>query len=131
MIGLDTNLLVRYLTRDHQAQFAKVAQFIDDAADTGEQLLVSSLVLCELAWVLDAVYRYSRAEVADTIERMLETAQFEIERPAETRLALEDVRSTNSSFADALIGRINRALGASHTATFDRDLKRLDTFAVL
>jgi predicted nucleic-acid-binding protein len=131
MIGLDTNVLIRYLTKDDLAQYNKVRQLIDQALEDSEQLLISSVVLCEVSWVLDAVYKYSRTEIAAAIERMLETAQFEIERATETRRALEDFRSTNAGFPDALIGRINRSLGATHTATFDRNLTKLEAFVVL
>lgn len=131
MIGLDTNLLVRYLTRDDAQQFAKVARLIERALEQEEQLLINAAVLCETTWVLETAYEYSRAEIADAIERILDTAQFEIERAHEARQALGDFRSTKAGFADALIGRINRALGARHTATFDRDLKSLETFRVL
>jgi predicted nucleic-acid-binding protein len=58
MIGLDTNVLVRYLTHDDPAQFAKAAAVIDAAAERGEQLLVNTSVLCELVWVLANAYEY-------------------------------------------------------------------------
>jgi len=88
-------------------------------------------VLCEITWGLDATYKYSRADIADALERILHTAQFDVERAPEARQALDDFRSTQAGFADALIGRINRSLGAPRTATFDRGLKGLDTFSVL
>ena len=131
MIGLDTNLLIRYLTRDDLAQYAKVERLIDEALAREEPLLINTAVLCEVAWVLESVYRYSRAEIADALEGILDTAQFEIEPAPAARQALGDFRSTNAGFADALIGRVNRALGARHTVTLDRDLKALDTFTVL
>ena len=65
------------------------------------------------------------------LERILTTAQFEIEHAHESRLALTDFNSTRNDYADALIGRINRLHGAPRTATFDRDLKAPDTFDVL
>lgn len=131
MIGLDTNLLIRYLTKDDPSQYAKVKRLIEEAVERDERLLINSVVLCEVTWVLDAAYEYSRAEIAEALERILDTAQFEIERADEARQALGDFRSTNAGFADALIGRVNRTLGGKHTATFDRDLKALDTFTVL
>jgi predicted nucleic-acid-binding protein len=131
MIGLDTNLLVRYLIKDEPRQYAKVEQLIEQAANREERLLVNSAVLCELAWVLNVGYGYSRADIGRAIELILETAQFEVERKHETRQALNDFRATGADFADALIGRINRTLGAEHTVTFDRALKPLDTFTVL
>ena len=131
MIGLDTNVLVRYLTRDDPAQYTKAAAFIDAATDGGERLVVNAVVLCELEWVLGTAYGYSREEIARALGQILETAQFDVERLDEARQALGDFRSTKADFSDALIGRINRALGAEHTVTFDRDLKALETFRQL
>jgi len=131
MIGLDTNVLVRYLTQDNPAQFAKAAAFIDAASEREERFLVNTPVVCELVWVLTAVYDYSREEIAEALEQIFTTAQFEIERLDEARQALGDFRSSKADFSDALIGRINRSLGATHTVTFDRDLKAVETFRLL
>jgi predicted nucleic-acid-binding protein len=131
VIGLDANILVRYLTRDDPGQFAKAAALIETAADRDEPLLIGTAVLCELTWVLDSVYEYSRNDIALTLDRILATAQFEVDRHDEVRQALTDFRASKADFSDALIGRLHRSLGASHTATFDRGLKALDTFKVL
>ena len=131
MIGLDTNVLVRYLTQDDPAQFAKAAAFIDAASEREEQFLINTPVLCELVWVLAAVYDYSREEIAQALEQIFTTAQFEIERLDEARQALGDFRSSKADFSNALIGRINRSLGAKHTVTFDRGLKAVETFRLL
>jgi predicted nucleic-acid-binding protein len=131
MIGLATNVLVRYLTHDDPAQFAKAAAFIDAASEREEQFLVNTPVLCELVWVLAAVYDYSREEIAQALEQIFTTAQFEIERLDQARQALGDFRSSKADFSDALIGRINRSLGATHTVTFDRNLKAVETFRLL
>ena len=131
MIGLDTNLLVRYLTKDDLPQFERAKRLIDESVARDERLLINAIVLCELTCVLDSAYGYSRLEIADALERIFETAQFEIQHAAEARQALQDFRATKADFADALIGRINRALGAQRTATFDRALRGLDAFSVL
>jgi predicted nucleic-acid-binding protein len=131
MIGLDTNVLVRYLTQDDPARYAKAAAFIDTATDRGEQFLVNTVVLCELVWVLGTAYDYSREEIAGALEQIFATAQFDVERLDDARQALGDFRATKADFSDALIGRINRSLGASHTVTFDRDLKGVETFRLL
>jgi predicted nucleic-acid-binding protein len=131
MIGLDTNVLVRYLTRDDPAQYAKASSFIDAATARGEQFIVNTAVLCELEWVLRTAYGYSREDIARALEQVLATAQFEVERLDEARQALGDFRATRADFSDALIGRINRSLGAEHSVTFDRDLKAVATFRLL
>lgn len=81
-----------------------------------------------LAWVLASVYEYSREEIAKAIDQVLATAQFEVERLDEARQALRDYRLTKADFRDALVGRTNRSLGAEQTVTFDRGLKKLETF---
>jgi predicted nucleic-acid-binding protein len=131
MIGLDTNVLVRYLTHDEPMQYSKAAAFIDAATGRGEQFVVNTAVLCELVSVLGTAYDYSREEIARALEQIFATAQFEVERLDEARQALRDFRSTKAGFSDAFMGRINRSLGAEHTATFDRDLKTLETFHLL
>lgn len=131
MTGLDTNVLVRYLTRDDPAQYARAAAFIDAAVEGGERFVVNVVVLCELVWVLESVYEYSREEIGNALERILTTAQFDIERLDEARQALGDFRRTKADFSDALVGRINHASGAGHTVTFDRSLKGNDAFRLL
>ena len=131
MIGLDTNVLVRYLTRDDPAQYARAAAFLAAAADRGENFVVNTAVLCELVWVLRTAYGYTREEIAGAVDQILATSQFEVERLDEARQALADFRSTKADFSDALIGRINRSIGAEHTVTFGRNLKAVETFRLL
>lgn len=131
MTGLDTNILVRYLTRDDADQFAKVAALLERSADQGERFVISTAVLCEVVWVLESAYDYSRGEIAGAIAMILSTAQFDVERADEARQALDDFRSSKADFSDALVGRVHRSLGAGHTLTFDRTLRPLDTFRVL
>ena len=92
---------------------------------------MNTAVLCELVWVLGTAYDYSREEIAATLDQMFATAQFDIERLDDARRALNDFCATKADFSDALIGRINRSVGAEHTVTFDRDLKGVETLRVL
>ncbi len=131
MPGLDTNLLVRYLVRDDPVQFGRASAEIAAAANRDEPLLINAVVLCEVVWVLGSAYEYSRAEITDALEQILATAQFVIEWGDQARQALQDCRTTKAGFTDAFIGRINSALGAAPTMTFDRDLAPLSTFRVL
>jgi predicted nucleic-acid-binding protein len=131
MIGLDTNVLVRYLVQDDRVQARQASKAIAGAAAGGERLFVGVIVLCELVWVLETAYGYARTEIQDTLERMLLTDQFEIEDSDQVWLALGDYRSSGADFADALIGRHNVAVGCGQTLTFDRSLRALEAFRVL
>jgi len=73
MTGLDTNVLVRYLTQDDPAQARKALRAIEDAASKGEDLFVANIVVCELVWVLETSYGYGRAEIIPVLEKILRT----------------------------------------------------------
>jgi len=125
--GVDTNVLLRYLVRDDPTQAARAARELE----RGERFLVGSIVLCELVWVLETGYGFSRRDVAVTLERILATAQFEIEAKDLALGALDDFRRSTADFSDCLLGRRNRAAGAAETVTFDRSLKGLEGFRLL
>ncbi len=127
MTGVDTNVLLRYLVRDDPTQAARAARELE----RGERFLVGSIVLCELVWVLETGYGFSRRDVAATLERILATAQFEIEAKDLALGALDDFRRSTADFSDCLLGRRNRAAGAAETVTFDRGLKGLEGFRLL
>jgi len=125
--GLDTNVLLRYLLRDEPTQAARAARELE----RDERFLIGSVVLCEVVWVLETGYGFSRAEIGATLEKILATAQFEIEAKDLALAALDDFRGSTADFSDCLIGRRNRAAGAEGTVTFDRTLKGLPGFRLL
>ena len=131
MIGLDTNVLVRYLTQDDPLQARRANAVVASALEKGERCRLEGVVLCELVWVLRGAYGYDKATVVDTLERVLATAQFEIGDKDLARRALEDHRVGSGDFADYLIGHANREAGCASTVTFDRRLKSSAVFRVL
>ncbi len=127
MIGLDTNVLLRYVLRDDPVQAARA----DREIERGDRFLIDGIVLCELVWVLESGYGFERSEIAAALDRILATAQFEIEGKEVAQAALGDFRKSRADFSDCLIGRRNRASGAAETVTFDRSLKGLAGFRLL
>jgi predicted nucleic-acid-binding protein len=125
--GLDTNVLLRYLLRDEPTQAARAARELE----RDERFLIGSVVLCEVVWVLETGYGFSRAEIGATLEKILATAQFEIEGKDLARAALDDFRGSTADFSDCLVGRRNRVAGAAETVTFDRSLRDLEGFRLL
>ena len=97
MIGLDTNVLVRYLVRDDAAQAARA----DRELERDERFFIDSIVLCELVWVLEAGYGFSRPQIVDALERILAAAPFEIESRDLALAALEDFRRSSADFPTA------------------------------
>lgn len=124
MIGLDTNIMVRYLVKDDPVQAKKASSFMRSHARKGEMFFLNSIVFCELVWVLETAYDYGRREIADALEKLLLTAQFEFEDKDSLWAALAEYKArSKGDFSDYLISRKNHKSGCNHTATFDRDLK--------
>ena len=120
MIGLDTNVLVRYLVKDDEAQSALASRFIDGLTqdDPG---FISSVVLAEASWVLSTSYKFDRDEVADAIEELVLSHDLIFENIEACYLALYVYRGgTSVDFADALIAETAKLAGARETVTFDR-----------
>jgi predicted nucleic-acid-binding protein len=129
--GLDTNLIVRYLTQDEPEQARKANAAIEEAVRDGKRCFIASIVLCELVWVLQAAYGYDKEDVSRVLEKMLSTVEFSIEDKDLALRALDDYRKGSGDFADPLIGWRNRKSGCETTLTFDRNLKKNDLFTVL
>ena len=127
MTGVDTNVLARYLLRDDAAQASRAAQELE----RDDRFFIGIIVLCELVWVLETGYNVKRSEIATAIDKILATAQFEVEDKDLALSALQDFRRTLADFSDCLIGRRNRAVGVAETVTFDRTLKGLEGFRLL
>lgn len=131
MRALDTNVLVRYLVADHPAQTPKAEAVIEECTRVGEPILISVPVLCETIWVLDRVYRQSKAQVISTIELLLGMAGFRFEHDRLVRRAFATFCQSRADFADYLIGEIGAASGCRDTVTFDRALKGSSGFTLL
>ena len=132
MRGLDTNVLVRYITADDVEQTPKAKAIIEQAEDNGEKLSVNTIVLCELCWTLRGKqYQYDRPSIAAVIELMLGTAVFEIQNRDLVQRAMIDYRLGKADFSDYLIGYQNRALGCENTVTFDRKLLHQEGFNLI
>jgi predicted nucleic-acid-binding protein len=131
LIGLDTNVLVRYLTQDDAAQSRKAAAIIDDATTGSERCVIAPVVLCELLWVLRDAYDIPKDQLVEVLDRILDTRQFDVVDRARVREAVEAYRTGRADFADYLIGAVNMAAGCTETVTFDRHRRGAIGFRVL
>jgi predicted nucleic-acid-binding protein len=120
MIGIDTNVLLRAMTGDHEAQAARARQLLNQAAAIGTRIFINHVVLYEFVWVLDRRMRLGRDGIADAIQAVLMAAEFEIAERSAVVEALRLYRVEQAGFAEILIGIINRVLGCDVTYTFDR-----------
>ena len=119
MLGLDTNVLVRYLVQDDPQQYQKARRLIVRELANGAPVLISLLVLLETERVLRSRYQLEKARILMTISALLDTADLTFEDEACIEQALYSWRDSAADFSDCLIEARNRRLGCSATATFD------------
>jgi len=120
VIGLDTNILVRYLTQDDPAQ-AKLANRLIEETLTAEQPgFVSTTALIELVWVLESGYGCDRAQICGILERILRAKPLAVERTDVAWQATRLFAGSRADFADCMIERAGHANSCEYTLTFDR-----------
>ena len=129
MIGLDTNVLLRYLAQDDPAQSRKAAAVIERRLTKEDPGFVSLVCVLEIVWVLGSLYKRSRGEIADHIEMILAADTLEVQNEQEVYQAVIALRDGSGTFEDALIGALGAWRGCSATLTFDQNAaKRLYGF---
>ena len=120
MIGLDTNVLVRYIAQDDPKQSPKASRLIESlTADSPGYVGLVSVV--ELVWVLAGCYALSKNEICEVLETLLRTKELVVANADVVWKALRLFKSGKADFADCLIGISAQEAGCSYTATFDRD----------
>ena len=119
MIGLDTNVLVRYIMQDDAKQSLLATRLVESLSATtpGYVPLVS---VVELAWVLSSAYELDRAQLVEAFEALLRTKEIVVDRAETVWKALRVFQNANADFADCLIERSASAAGCERTMTFDR-----------
>jgi predicted nucleic-acid-binding protein len=128
MIGLDTNILVRYLTQDDPAQSPRATYLIEQRLSEANPGYVSVVAMVETVWVLDRAYKLTNQEIAAAIERMLQTDVLIVESEQDVFTAMVALKQRLGGFADALIAALGSRAGCSCTLTFDRRALRLSDF---
>lgn len=118
MIGVDTNVLVRYIMQDDPRQSPKASRLIEGLTpqEPGYVPLVS---VVELVWVLGSAYRLSRQQVAAALELLLRSKEIVLDRADQVLQAQRRYKSGSADFADCLIERIAHEAGCTATMTFD------------
>jgi len=123
MIGLDTNVLVRYVVQDDPSQTASAVKLIDSlsAEDRG---FVSIVVIAELVWVLDASYHLKKENIQRVLETLLGSKEIAVEQSETVLQAFRLFKLAEADFADFLIERSGNGAGCDHTLTFDHKAAR-------
>lgn len=128
MLGIDTNVLVRFLVQDDEAQFEKARKLIKREVSAGGRVFVNQLVLMETEWVLRSRYSVPKNQIIEAISGLLDANDVQFEDEPAIEEAIFIWKESNSDFADCLIGAKNRRLGCRATATFDLKASKLPSF---
>ncbi|MBC5799211.1 MAG: type II toxin-antitoxin system VapC family toxin [Candidatus Eremiobacteraeota bacterium] len=128
MIGLDTNVLVRYLAQDDPVQAGKATKLMEKSLSERDPGFISIVAMVETVWVLERAYGLSDREIAAAIEHILANGVLIVQREQDVFAAMVALRDGQGSFADALIGALGAQAGCTRTLTFDRKALRLPYF---
>lgn len=131
MIGLDTNVVLRYLAQDEPRQSKAARDLIDNELTRDEPGYIAAISLAEIVWVLKRLYGASRHEIADSVEGLLSAPTIVVEHRGLLRQAVQDFRGTTAEFSDCMIACINANAGCDVTVTFDRAAAKLARFKLL
>lgn len=130
MIGLDTNVLVRFLVQDDPEQAAAASTFLSALTEDSPGF-VSREVLVELVWVLERAYGLGRDDIARALDGLLAARELVLEAADHAALALDRYRKGGPGFADQMVVLAGQGAGCRDTVTFDRTAARLPGMRLL
>jgi predicted nucleic-acid-binding protein len=128
MMGLDTNILVRYLAQDDPVQSRLATEVMEHRMTERNTGFISLVAMVETVWVLDRAYGLADDAIAAAVERMLQAENLVVESEQQVFTAMIALKEGSGSFADALIGALGTKAGCSSTLTFDKTALRLPGF---
>jgi len=131
LIGIDTNVLIRYIVQDDPEQSKKAVQFIEENCGKNVPGFINSIVSCEIVWVLKRAYGYNKELIIMVLKQILITTELEVENSDCALLALRDYEKGHADFADYFIAEINREKGCESTVTFDQKTSDCRQFTIL
>ena len=131
MIGLDTNVVVRYLVQDDARQSAAATRLIEKTLTVEHPGFVSLITLAEIGWVLEECYGADRARVAAVVEGLLSSRQILVEQSEVAWRALRAWKDSPADLSDSLIGHVALAAGCAKVVTFDKGASKLGGFELL
>ncbi|PPD50125.1 MAG: PIN domain-containing protein [Methylobacter sp.] len=131
MIGLDTNVLVRYIVQDDPIQSGIATTFIETYCTAKTPAFICNIVLVELVWVLERGYGYDKKSIITVLKQISATTELKVETPALVWQAILGYQDGNAGFADCLLVAINRQHECDTTYTFDKNAAKNTGFKLL
>jgi predicted nucleic-acid-binding protein len=132
MNAIDTNILIRFVTRDDEKQFKKASRFFREECSVESPGFITAVVLVEMVWTLRTGYNYEREEISAVVHNLLKSREIRIEHVDEAQLAVELYHSGEAEgFADAYAGLIALKMNCKESVTFDKKASRLSFYRLL
>ena len=131
MTGIDTNVLVRYLTHDNDEQYRHAEELLEGECTEEAPGIITTVVLCELCWVLRSSYGATSSELAETLKQLLATRQLRFLHRAAVVDALDLFQKSKADFPDCLISTLHGRSGVDQTYTFDKRAAEFDSWHLL
>ena len=131
MIGLDTNVLVRYIVQDDPEQSKIATDFIEKRISSANPGFINHIVLCEIVWVLKKAYGYHKNIIISVLEKILQTKEFIFENAEVAWIALKEYEKDEADFSDYLIAVLNRFADCDYSITFDHTASKFKYFQLL
>jgi predicted nucleic-acid-binding protein len=131
MIGLDTNVILRYLLQDNPDQTRKANRIVDRQLNEQAPGFISLVTVLEIVWVLRSLLKRNPSQIASHLESLLAADSLEVQNEQQVFEAVFALKRGTGEFEDALIGALNARAGCTHTLTFDRKATRLPHFQLI
>lgn len=128
---VDSNVLIRFFTRDHPEMAERARQALAAAADGKIKLVLTPVVLAEVVWTLNSFYRYERRQIADDLLSLLAFQGLEVRDREVLAIALSLYRERSLDFGDALLAAYAFVEGPRQVCTFDRHFRSIPGLAVM
>ena len=129
MIGIVTNILVRFLTRDDEKMAQRAYKIITEECTEKSPGFVSTIVLVELVWTLRSQYGYDKASILKALESLISAKELDFEHSEFVQQAYRLYLKSTTGFADILIGLIHKNYGCETTIMFDKKAAKLPEFS--
>jgi predicted nucleic-acid-binding protein len=130
VIGLDTNVLVRYITQDDNKQAALANALIENLDDASPGF-VTLVTVVELSWVLESAYNFTRQQFAEVMRTLMAVDTIKLDRAAVVASAVRVYAANKADFSDCLIERLSANAGCERTMTFDKAAAKMAGMVLL
>lgn len=125
MIGIDTNVLVRYVLQDDAKQSHQATRFVEQECSIDSPGFINGVVLCEFVWVLETAYEYQREDIAKLLTMILRTRQFHVYQADIIWQSLNSYQKGLADFADNYIANLNHQNNCTYTVSFDKKAAKI------